>query len=427
MPTRQKPARKRRKPTRLRLTRERVRQIEPPATGEITVWDTEVTGLGVRCLSSKVKSYVVMYRAGYGREGVARRITLGKVNGLRLEDARDAALDIRGRVAKGEDPVAQRRIQRREAKRPALSLEQALDRYDKDQTRRKVAGRKNVQSSLRRHLLGHVGDLPLSELGRRTVIEAVEALEAKGLPGAAESLRGHASTFLKWCADRGLIPANPLQGYRAPRATRAQRIAQPGRSLRDSEVSRVWAACEAEGVNAAFGQLVRMLILTGQRRTETARMRWADLDEKRLWWRIPAEQTKNGIAHEVPLPPLARAVIAAAPKHDKCEYVFSTNGESPISGFSKLEPRLRERAALTEPWTLHDLRRTFRSGLTRLGVEPDVAEVMLNHRPETLRAVYDRDPRLDARKKAAERWANHVRGILDPASGANVVKLSEAG
>lgn len=412
---------------RMRLTRERIRNLKPPASGETTIWDTEVTGLGVRCLKSGVKSYIVVYRAGYGREGTARRITLGKVSALRLEDARETALDIRGRVVKGEDPVAQRRAQRREAKRPQLGLEEALGRYDKDQTRRKVAARKNVQSSLRRYLLGHTGDVPLADLDRRAIVEAVEALEAKGLPGAAQSLRGHASTFLKWCADRGLIAANPLQGYRASRATRAQRIAQPGRSLSDSELSRVWAACEADGVNAAFGQLVRMLILTGQRRTETARMRWADLDEKRLWWRIPAEQTKNGIAHEVPLPPLARAAIAAAPKHDKCEYVFSTDGESPISGFSKLEPRLRKRAELAERWTLHDLRRTFRSGLTRLGVEPDVAEVMLNHRPETLRAVYDRDPRLDARREAAERWANHVRGILDPASGANVVKLSEAG
>jgi integrase len=103
--------------------------------------------------------------------------------------------------------------------------------------------------------------------------------------------------------------------------------------------------------------------------------------------------------------------------------VFSTNGRTPISGWSKLEPKLRVQAGLTEDWTLHDLRRTFRSGMTRLGVEPDVAEIMLNHRPDTLRSIYDRDPRLDARRDAAERWANHVQAVVDPASQANIIKI----
>lgn len=410
-------------PTRMKLTRERVRQIKPPTAGEMTVWDTEVVGLGVRCLPSGVKSYVVIYRAGYGRDGIARRMTLGKASTLRLEDVREVALGIRGRVLKGEDPVAERRAQRREAKRPALTLTEALDRYDVDQFRREVADRKNVQSTLRRHLLTCVGNVPLAELDRRAAVDAIEALESNNLPGAAKSLRGHASTFLKWCADRGWIQANPLQGYRAPRATRAQRIARPGRDLSDAEMAQVWEGCGADGINPAFGQIIRMLILTGQRRTETARMRWVDLDENRHWWRIPPDQTKNGIAHEVPLPPLAQNIIASAPQHEGCEFVFSTNGRSPISGWSKLEPKLRERAGLAEDWTLHDLRRTFRSGMTRLGIEPDVAEIMLNHRPDTLRSIYDRDPRLDARRDAAERWANHVRAVVDPDSVSNVVKI----
>lgn len=413
-------------PTKVKLTRERLRQIKAPEAGEITIWDTEVPGLGVRCLPSGVKPYVVIYRAGYGRDGIARRMTLGKVGTLRLEDVREAALGIRGRVLRGEDPVAERRAQRREAKRPALTLREALDRYDTDQGRRGVTDRKNVRSALQRHLLDHGGDVPLAELDRRAVVEAVEALEAKNLPGAARSLRGHASTFLKWCADRGLIEANPLQGYRAPRATRAQRIARPGRDLTDTETALVWEACGAGGINPAFGQIIRMLILTGQRRTETARMRWADLGENRKWWCIPPDQTKRGIAHEVPLPPLAQKIIASVPRHAGCEFVFSTNGRSPISGWSKLEPKLRERAGLAEDWTLHDLRRTYRSGMTRLGIDPDVAEIMLNHRPDTLRSIYDRDPRLDARRDAAERWANHVRAIVDPGSVSNVVKIGGA-
>lgn len=123
-----------------------------------------------------------------------------------------------------------------------------------------------------------------------------------------------------------MILANPLQGYRSQRLTKAERIAQPGRDLSDAELENVWQECEAEDVNSAFGRLIRILILTGQRRNETALMRWADLDEAGEWWTIPAEHAKNGISHEVPLPALARAVIKSAPRHEGCEYVFTTNG-----------------------------------------------------------------------------------------------------
>lgn len=414
---------------RMKLTRERIRRIEPPAKGEKTVWDTEVHGLGIRCLASGVKSYIVSYSAGLrtgkgrGTGPAPRRITLDKVGAVRLEDAREAAMDIRGRVMKGADPVVERRAQRLQERREMVTLGVALDRYDADQQRRNVSDKRNVQSTLRRHLLGHIGDVPLADLDRRSVVEAIEALEVRGLPGAAKSLRGHASTFLRWCADRGLIPVNPLQGYRAQRATRAERIAQPGRILSDDEIARVWVACGAERVNPSFGAFVQFTILTGQRRSETAAMCWHDLDTASEWWTIPAEQTKNGLAHEVPLPPLAQGILAARPRFEGCDVVFTTNGVGPLAGWSKLMPKLRDAAGLAENWTLHDLRRTFRSGLTKLGIETDLAEIMLNHRPETLRSVYDREPRLGDRRTAAERWANHVAGVVSPEGRQNVVKI----
>ncbi len=89
-------------------------------------------------------------------------------------------------------------------------------------------------------------------------------------------------------------------------------------------------------------------------------------------------------------------------------------------------PELRKAAGLDAPWTLHDLRRTFRSGLTALGVEESVGEIMINHRPETLRSIYDREPRLDARRAAAKRWAAHLAGLVSPESRQNVVR-SRAG
>ena len=427
-----------------RLTEERIRQLQPPDRGEVTLWDTDVIGFGVRCIASGAKSYIVTYRAGYGRDGVARRMTLGKVGGIRLSDAREVALDIRAQVLKGGDPVEERRLARVAEKRPELTVSEALTRYKADQERRQVADRANVASSLERHLLGHVGDIPVRSVSRRAVVEAIESLETAkrddggvGFFGAAKALRSNASTFLKWCADQGLIETNPMQGYRASRTTRAQRVALPGRELSDRDLALVWHAGASTTVNGTYGSLVRLLILTGQRRTETARMRWADVDLASGVWRIPAAETKNGIAHEVPLPPLAMEVLQSVPRRlgadsKRSEWVFTTNGEHPVSGWSKFDASLRDAAnALAnaagenalEHWTLHDLRRTFRSGLSRLGVDQEIAEIMLNHRPSTLRSIYDREPRMSERTEAAKRWAHHVGAVIDPDSRRNVVPL----
>lgn len=238
-------------------------------------------------------------------------------------------------------------------------------------------------------------------------------------------MRANASTFLRWASDRGLIVANPLAGYRAPRATRAERLAQSGRILSDAEIAAVWRACGTEAVNPVFGAFVRFMLLTGQRRTETAQMLLSQLDENWAWWAIPPDLTKNGLSHEVPVPIAARQLIQTSPHLDGCAYVFSTNGVSPMSGWSKLMQKLRAAAGLEQNWGLHDLRRTFRSGLTRLGIEADVAEIMLNHRPETLRSIYDREPRFEARREAKNRLEGLPRP--DPAHLRKVPKPQEAG
>ena len=172
----------------MKLTRERIRKLKPPAEGERTVWDTEVSGFGVRCRASGVMSYVVIFRAGgHGRDGTPRPMTLGRVNAVTLDDARTTALRIRGEVLAGRDPVAERRAAR-EARRQQIERERntlagALTLYGAHQERRGVANRANVQSALRRHLLEPVGDIPLEDLDRRKVIGASSASKPRVWPG----------------------------------------------------------------------------------------------------------------------------------------------------------------------------------------------------------------------------------------------------
>lgn len=435
---------------RVKLTVKRVEDALAPASGEAFLHDADVPGLALRVRARGGKSWVFTYRTEGGRAGVVRRVRLGAYPRVGLDDARREAKQLAGEVAKGRDPIAEQKAEEERlaaagaARAARLSLRAALDAYDADLARRAVRDRRNVLSALRRRLLGDdatdqgarpfaLGDLPLVDLDRAAVMRIVAAIEAAGEPGAARSLRQKATTFLNWATDQGHISANPLAGMRRQRATRAERVEKRGRMLADAELAVLWRACVASAAGPAPGlralaSIVRVLILTGQRRTETARMRWADLDDDRAWWTIPAAEAKNGVAHAVPLPPAVRAVIEAQPVHAGCPWVFTTDGASPVSGWSKLEPKLRAAAAnagLDGPWTLHDLRRSFRSGLTRLRIDSELAEIMLNHRPEQLRAVYDLEPRRDERAAAAERWTLHVLGAAGEPEAAKIIKLKK--
>jgi integrase len=199
-----------------------------------------------------------------------------------------------------------------------------------------------------------------------------------------------------------------MAGYRRPRLSRAERLVRPGRALGDHELGAVWRAFAAAG-DPIFTAYLKVLLLTGQRRTETVLMRWADLDLEAAVWSIPAEATKSGRAHRVPLPPPVLAVLAELPRLDAL--VFPGRGRRPISGFTK---RLAAVQAAAEAegiarFTLHDLRRTYRTGLGRLGVAPHIAELLVNHAlSDDLAARYDMGDHWPARVEAAERWAKHV-------------------
>ena len=134
-------------------------------------------------------------------------------------------------------------------------------------------------------------------------------------------------------------------------------------------------------------------------------MRRDQIGAKVDWWNLPPEQTKNGLAHQVPLPPMAQDILGSLGFED-CPFWFTTNGKAPISGWSKMMPELRKAAGLDAPWTLHDLRRTFRSGLTALGVEESVGEIMINDRPDLCVHLMTRVAHVNLRRRPAwKRWA----------------------
>jgi len=176
----------------------------------------------------------------------------------------------------------------------------------------------------------------------------------------------------------------------------------------------VWTGAQALGY--PFGPLVQILMLTGQRVGEVAGMRWIDVDLKSGIW---TQATAKGDPQVLPLPDAAVNLIEAQPRVG--EYVFATRGDRPVSGFSKAKARLDELCGV-QGWRLHDLRRTVRTNLPRVGVDPDTAERVLGHRLRGVRGVYDRWSYADEKGAALRKWAALLASIVADDS-VNVVAL----
>ena len=234
--------------------------------------------------------------------------------------------------------------------------------------------------------------------------------------------------------ERSVLETSPCDRVKAP-ATESDR----DRVLTDEEVRWLWKATDR--LRYPFGPFVRLLLLTGQRRDEVAKSRWREFPQPDLW-HIPAERTKNGIATDVPLSAAAQDVVASLPRIGRAGYLFTSNGETAISGYSDAKERLdkymvavaREEAqergqdpdqVELRPWRLHDLRRTLASGMARLEHPPHVVEAVLNHRAGTISgvaAVYNRYSYGREKSRALEAWGQYVMDLVE-GNASNVVTL----
>jgi integrase len=185
------------------------------------------------------------------------------------------------------------------------------------------------------------------------------------------------------------------------------------RVLTDEELRQVWQVAGTMG--GPFGAMVRLLILTGQRRGEIARLMWSEIDLEKQLICLPRERVKNNRAHDVPLDAQAASLIQAMPRIND-RFVFALNSEGPINGFSKNKAQLDALLpAEMPPWTLHDIRRTVASGMARLGVSLVVIEKILNHVSGSLAGVvgiYQRHEFADEKRAALQQWADHVDRLV---------------
>jgi len=364
-----------------RLTR---RAIEGLDAGR-EIRDHEVPGLS--CWRSQVaRGWCLTYRSP--RSGRRRRLHLGSYPDLGVGEAREAARAWRARIAQGIDP-------RDEAGPPPrpLTIAEAFRRYREERLADHRRGQEAARA-MQRDLIDEIGHLALAELHRRHVAEMHARIRQRGAPVMANRLVSAASAFASWCVSAGLLDQSPLQGIRRQISTR-----EPARDrvLSDTELAALWRASLGLG---QYGAAFRVLALTGQRRGEVWLMRDSWLDGP--WCEVPPEFYKVARPHRFYLTGLARAQLPA-PRPDGR---YFTGGQN----WAHRKAVLAARAGI-EDWTLHDLRRTFATGLQRLGVLPDLIEVCLGHGAKGVMRVYQRHAYEDERRAAFQLWSDHVGGL----------------
>jgi integrase len=259
------------------------------------------------------------------------------------------------------------------------------------------------------HIEPVLGGRDISSIIKADVLPIVDAALKRGFEARNKTV-AVLTGFFGWAhEERDLINRSPVIGIKQRVAKQANGNGK--RALDDAEVKTFWRACGA--VDAAnlssvrFGVMFQFLLLTGARRNEVAGM--SDAEIKGNVWTIPAERAKNGKALPVHLTKTALGILKSIPREDGCPYVFGPTGAKCGFGFSKAKARLDEEATkIKTPWRLHDLRRTFRSGLGKLGIREEIAERCINHPPAGLKATYDRHEYAREMAEAWQKWEKHV-------------------
>jgi integrase len=253
---------------------------------------------------------------------------------------------------------------------------------------------------------------PIGEITRADVAAQLQVISKKHGRTSAARARANLSALYQWAVGEALADSNPVLHTNDP----SDGIKPRSRVLNDAELRAVWLVAG----DGDFGQIVRLLILTGARRQEIGSIRWCDIDFDRGVLTIPADVAKNHHALELPLPTAAIEILWQMPKRG--EHVFGAAGTG-FTSWSIATKALRKRLGADFPtnWRLHDVRRSFRTGLGRIGVQPHIAELLINHVKGSVEATYDRYTYNDEKHAALVRWAEHVQAIVEGRS--NVVPL----
>jgi integrase len=324
--------------------------------------------------------------------------TVGSTEVLPIAEARERARQIIQRVHAGL-PAIEPRAQTFAAV--------VADWKRRHVEKNKLRSAHEVLRLIDRHLLPAWRDREFTGIRRSDVAALLDRVEDRNGARQADYVLAIARGIMNWYAARHDDYGPPIVRGMARRSAHTH---QRARILGDDELRRIWLAAEAAG---PFGGVVRLLLLTAQRRAKVIRMRWADISDDGVWT-IAKESREKGSAGALKLPESAITIIRAQPRYGDNLFVFAGCGLAvPIGGISKFKAALVRASGVTG-WRLHDLRRTARSLMARAGVTSEHAERVMGHAIAGVEGTYDRHSYAAEKAAALAKLAALIDAIVHP-------------
>ena len=398
------------------LTDPFIRNLKPaPAGQRYAISDALVPGLRVRVTATGSKTYILWRRVAPTHKS-ASALALGAVGTLTLAQARNKARAWLAMIAQGQDPRAARQAH---ADTFAVVFEDYLKRHV-----RGLRKAKDVEREMRKELLPRWATKPVAAITRRDVISMVDEIKDRGAVYQAHNMLAHAKTFFNWCIEKDILQASPCDRMKATRLIGPRKPRQ--RVLNDDELSALWRA--AGRMPYPHGPLFRMLLLTGQRRSECGEAQWSEFDLPNRLWTIPC-----GSGSKVTAPTWCRSQTTWWRCCKRCRVGWPA---TTCSRTTAARPRQRSAAkprqawmhaccarcapwpacvvtdpakVKLEPFVIHDLRRSMRTRLSSLRIPDVVCEMVIGHGRKGLQRVYDQHTFQDEMREALEAWAARLR------------------
>jgi integrase len=373
----------------------------PEGKSDVIFFDDDMPGFGVRLRAGGKAVWIIQYRVGVQQ----RRETLGDIRKIDLKAARKAAKARFAAVTLGSDPAADKAAAKVKSKRTLGAVIEQYLTFKADKLRPKSL---HETTRYLRKSWKPLHGVPIHKVERGDVAVHLRRIASESGGISANRAQTALSSMYTWAMKEGLTDSNPVI------ATNRQADEEPrGRVLTDAELAKIWNALPTSD----YGRVVKLLVLTGQRREEIGGLRWSEVDLDKRLISLPKERTKNKFPHDIPLSDSAVDILSECKRRDG-DYVFGTTGKRPFCGYALGKRTLDKaiRPALA-PWRIHDLRRTCTTGMAeKVGVQPHIVEAVLNHvsgHKAGVAGIYNKAVYAKEKREALTLWADYVRSIVE--------------
>jgi integrase len=366
-----------------------------PENGRVEYFDESTPNFALRVTASGHRSWICLYRC----KGEKRRFTIGSYPQLGLADAREKAKEVLRRAAKGEDPAAEKKRERK-----AETFRDIAERYLDEHAKAKKRSWKADRNIIDKDLIPRFGSRKAADITRRDIRDMLKAIKDRGAAIQSNRTLEIIRKLFNWAIGEELVENNPCD-HVAKLSPENQRT----RVLTSDEIRTVWFALDNRPplVAAAY----RLMLVTGQRSIEVLGARHGEIGADG-WWTIPAGRVKNKTEHRVWLNEMARSILAKiAPYNGESPYLVPSRDGGHLRFLHKTHGRLCKACGIAD-FKIHDLRRTAASCMAAAGINRLTVGKILNHKEREITAVYDRYGYGPEIRHALDAWNVRLEEIL---------------